>query len=165
MVAVPARHPLLKHKRIPLEEMMRYPLVLCDPLACEGHARQVERVLRQLLPEDLQWKGSGGHLIITGESGRKQRFNTTGSIIDASNGKGIARATVFEVRRSNAVTTSDQGDFSLMLSGELDRTPVRISRHGYRDTVVFILRDAAAALPLESAIFCKKSSKTFSKIP
>ncbi|HCQ0324515.1 TPA: LysR family transcriptional regulator, partial [Escherichia coli] len=40
MVAVPARHPLLKHKRIPLEEMMRYPLVLCDPLACEGHARQ-----------------------------------------------------------------------------------------------------------------------------
>lgn len=105
---------------------------------------KVERVLRQLLPEDLQWKGSGGHLIITGESGRKQRFNTTGSIIDASNGKGIARATVFEVRRSNAVTTSDQGDFSLMLSGELDRTPVRISRHGYRDTVVFILRDAAA---------------------
>lgn len=47
MVAVPARHPLLKHKRIPLEELMRYPLVLCDPLACEGHARQVERVLRR----------------------------------------------------------------------------------------------------------------------
>ena len=47
MVAVPARHPLLKHKRIPLDEMMRYPLVLCDPLVCEGHARQVERVLRR----------------------------------------------------------------------------------------------------------------------
>ena len=47
MVAVPACHPLLKHKRIPREEMMRYPLVLCDPLACEGHARQVERVLRR----------------------------------------------------------------------------------------------------------------------
>lgn len=111
---------------------------------------KVDRVLRQLLPGDLQWKGSGGHLIITGEAGRKQRFYTTGRIIDASNGKGIARATVFEVRRSNAVTTSDQGDFSLMLSGELDRTPVRISRHGYRDTIVFILRDAAAGrIPLE----------------
>lgn len=53
MVAVPARHPLLKHKRIPLEEMMRYPLVLCDPLACEGHARQVERVLRRTNMEPL----------------------------------------------------------------------------------------------------------------
>lgn len=47
MVAVPARHPILKHKRIPLEEMLRYPLVLCDPQVCEGHARQVERVLRR----------------------------------------------------------------------------------------------------------------------
>lgn len=53
MVAVPARHPLLKHKRIPLEEMMRYPLVMCDPIACEGHARQVERVLRRSDMEPL----------------------------------------------------------------------------------------------------------------
>lgn len=32
---------------------MRYPLVLCDPLACEGHARQVERVLRRSDMEPL----------------------------------------------------------------------------------------------------------------
>ena len=38
MVAVPARHPLLAHKRIPLEELLRYPLVLCDPQVCEGPA-------------------------------------------------------------------------------------------------------------------------------
>lgn len=53
IVAMPARHPLLKHKRIPLEEVMRYPLVLCDPLACEGHARQVEQVLRRSDTEPL----------------------------------------------------------------------------------------------------------------
>jgi hypothetical protein len=105
---------------------------------------KVDRVLRQLLPVGVQWKGSGAHLIITGEAGRKQRFITTGSVIDASNGKGIVRATVFEVRRSNAVITSDQGEFSLDLSGELDRTPLRISRHGYRDTIVFVMRDAQA---------------------
>ncbi|VVE18193.1 LysR family transcriptional regulator [Pandoraea communis] len=29
--AVPARPPLLTHKRIPLEEVLRYPLVMCDP--------------------------------------------------------------------------------------------------------------------------------------
>ncbi|EMC2288943.1 MULTISPECIES: LysR family transcriptional regulator [Pseudomonadaceae] len=53
MVAVPARHPLLKYKRIPLEEVLRHPLVLGDPLVCEGHARQVERVLRRLDMEPL----------------------------------------------------------------------------------------------------------------
>ncbi|CAM3958415.1 HTH lysR-type domain-containing protein [Bordetella tumbae] len=53
MVAVPARHPLLAHKRIPLEELLRYPLVLCDQQACEGHARQVERVLRRVDTEPL----------------------------------------------------------------------------------------------------------------
>lgn len=53
MVAVPARHTLLAQKRISLEELLRYPLVLCDPQVCEGHARHVERVLRRVDMEPL----------------------------------------------------------------------------------------------------------------
>ncbi|HBO3116988.1 TPA: LysR family transcriptional regulator [Pseudomonas aeruginosa] len=53
MVAVPERHPILSHKHIPIEELLRYPLVLCDPQACEGHARQVERILCQSGEEPL----------------------------------------------------------------------------------------------------------------
>lgn len=53
MVAVPARHPLLIHKRIPLDELLRYPLVLCDPQVCEGLAKHVERVLRRVDMEPL----------------------------------------------------------------------------------------------------------------
>jgi DNA-binding transcriptional LysR family regulator len=53
MVAVPARHHLLKHKRIPLDEVLHFPLVLCDPQACEVLARQVERVLRRSDREPL----------------------------------------------------------------------------------------------------------------
>ncbi|MGH7462138.1 MAG: LysR family transcriptional regulator [Longimicrobiales bacterium] len=52
-VAVPARHDLLRYKQIPLEEVLRFPLVLCDPQACEGHARQIERVLRRVDMEPL----------------------------------------------------------------------------------------------------------------
>ena len=47
MVAVPARHPLLAHKRIPLDELLRYPLVLCDQHVCEGHAKHIDRILRR----------------------------------------------------------------------------------------------------------------------
>lgn len=53
MVAVPARHPLLAHRRIPLNELLRYPLVLCDPQVCEGTARQFDRILRRSDMEPL----------------------------------------------------------------------------------------------------------------
>lgn len=53
MVAVPMRHPLLAHKRIPLEEVLRYPLVLGDCSAFEGYSRQIERVLRRVDQDPL----------------------------------------------------------------------------------------------------------------
>jgi len=53
MVAVQSRHPLLTYKRIPLDEVLRHPLVLSDPQVCEGHARQVARVLRRVDQEPL----------------------------------------------------------------------------------------------------------------
>ncbi len=53
VVAVPVRHPLLTHKRIPLEEVLRYPLVMCDPHICEGCCRQIARILRAVDIEPL----------------------------------------------------------------------------------------------------------------
>ncbi|RQQ57185.1 LysR substrate-binding domain-containing protein [Burkholderia stagnalis] len=53
MVALPARHPLLAYKHLPLDEVLRYPLALGDMNACEGHARQVDRVLRRSNQEPL----------------------------------------------------------------------------------------------------------------
>lgn len=53
MVAVPARHPVLAFKKIPLVEVLRYPLVLGDPVICEGHARQIDRILRMQVQEPL----------------------------------------------------------------------------------------------------------------
>lgn len=53
VVAVPARHPALAFKQIPLKEVLRYPLALGDPAVCEGHARQVDRFLRMCDQEPL----------------------------------------------------------------------------------------------------------------
>ena len=53
MVAVPARHPVLAFKQVPLKEVLRYPLALGDPAGCEGHARQIDRFLRKLDQEPL----------------------------------------------------------------------------------------------------------------
>lgn len=53
VVVVPARHPLLTYKRIPLDEVLRYPLVMCDPQLCEGYGRQIARVLRTVDAEPI----------------------------------------------------------------------------------------------------------------
>ena len=48
VVALPARHPLLAFKEVPLEEVASYPLVLSHPEVCEGSSRQCERLLRSV---------------------------------------------------------------------------------------------------------------------
>lgn len=48
VVAIPSRHPLLAHTRVPLNEVVNYPLVLCHPEVCEGCTQQLERVLRSV---------------------------------------------------------------------------------------------------------------------
>jgi len=48
MLAIPARHPLLAHKRVPLAELLRYPMILFHPEQAEGLHRQVERLLRTI---------------------------------------------------------------------------------------------------------------------
>jgi DNA-binding transcriptional LysR family regulator len=53
VLALPARHPLLVHESIPLQEVLRYPLVLCHPEACEGSHRQIERLLRTVDAEPV----------------------------------------------------------------------------------------------------------------
>ena len=46
LVALPARHPLLSYKEVPLREVVRYSLVLCDPQVCEGCHKQREQLFR-----------------------------------------------------------------------------------------------------------------------
>lgn len=53
VIAIPARHPLLAHKRVPLVELIRYPLVLCHPDICEGGYRQIARILRTIEAEPV----------------------------------------------------------------------------------------------------------------
>ncbi|CAM5532113.1 LysR family transcriptional regulator OS=Rhodanobacter lindaniclasticus OX=75310 GN=B1991_10850 PE=3 SV=1 [Rhodanobacter lindaniclasticus] len=33
-------------ERLPLDEVLKYPLALCHPESCEGHYKQIERLLR-----------------------------------------------------------------------------------------------------------------------
>lgn len=51
LVAIPARHPLLAHARVPLAELVRHPLIICDPQVCEGYSREIEHILSSAASE------------------------------------------------------------------------------------------------------------------
>lgn len=53
VIAVPARHPLLVHKSIPLNDLLRYPLVICHPKVCEGCSKQIATLLRPANTEPI----------------------------------------------------------------------------------------------------------------
>jgi len=46
LAVVPLSHPLLAFPRVPLHELVRHPLVLCDPAVREGCSQQITRFLR-----------------------------------------------------------------------------------------------------------------------
>ncbi len=60
VAAVPSRHPLLAYSLIPMKDLLRYPLVMCHPDTCEGHHRQIERVLHTVdtKPNVAEWATS-----------------------------------------------------------------------------------------------------------
>ncbi|NKQ12638.1 LysR substrate-binding domain-containing protein [Pseudomonas sp. SST3] len=50
VVALPSRHHLLAYREIPLNEIARHPLVLCEPQVCEGFWQQLQLVLQPVAP-------------------------------------------------------------------------------------------------------------------
>lgn len=66
MVALPAKHPLLQHPQLTLEQLEGYPLVLYDTALCEGHARQVDHLLRnaRIEPQIIQRMASWDLLLV-----------------------------------------------------------------------------------------------------
>ncbi|WP_027484255.1 LysR substrate-binding domain-containing protein [Rhodanobacter sp. OR87] len=119
VAAVPARHPLLAHRRIPLEELLRYPLVLCHPEACEGCARQIERVLRTVDIEPIVVDHVRTHdMLIT--------------LVAAGYGIGLTNATHIEDFRHSEVVVRPLAGRAVMLTTYLlhpDGEPSEPLRH------------------------------------
>lgn len=98
----------------------------------------VEHVLKRVLPAHLQWKESGAHLIILARPVGGHRVQVIGKVVDLSTGVPLASVSLYEVGRSKVALTGRDGAFVLDLHGDREQSPVRCTRHGYADTVVFV---------------------------
>lgn len=61
MVTLPARHPMLSCKRMPLDEVLRHPLVLGDPQACDAISGKLNGFCAKLIKN--RWLPNEWHLL------------------------------------------------------------------------------------------------------
>ena len=108
MVALSSRHPLLAHRRIPLETVLQQRLVLGDPAACQGHTRQIDRIL-QKRDEEL--------LIVQ----RVATFDVMMALVSAGLAMGLAGAAHIASSREPGVLARPLAGTPLMLTTYLLR--------------------------------------------
>lgn len=112
-VAVPARHDLLRYRRIPLKALLHFPLVLFDPQVCEGPARQVDRVLRRVDMEPLVAERVASCDLMT-------------ALVSAGFGLGLAGESQIMAGRARGVVSRPLAGFSPLMTTYLlylDRDP------------------------------------------
>lgn len=77
VVALPARHPLLAFKEVPLQEVVGYPLVLCDPQTCQVCGRERERLFRSVdVQPTAEYVASHGLMLALVAAGYGLGFST-----------------------------------------------------------------------------------------
>ncbi|MCI2810359.1 MULTISPECIES: LysR family transcriptional regulator [Alcaligenaceae] len=129
VLIVPARHPLLVYRDVPLHELKHYPLVLCDPQMCEGYSRELERLLRPLEVEpNVVEHVSSLDMMLT--------------LVSAGYGIGFTTSTRFGLcRRSEVVIRPLAGDSAVMTTYLLRHANTDLS--ALLDRFIFRLRACA----------------------
>jgi hypothetical protein len=95
----------------------------------------VQEVLQQLFGQQYQYTETGRYIIIQPAQPVNNVYGVSGYVTD-SEGKGIADASVYELRQLASAFTNEQGYFRLQLKNRYAAPLVRISRVGYADTSV-----------------------------
>jgi DNA-binding transcriptional LysR family regulator len=123
VVAVPARHPLLSHKHVPLEAVLRYPLVLCHPETCEGSSRQIERILRtvNVEPQVAEYVTTHDLLLTLIAAGYGVGLTTSGQIAACRHPEVVARPIAGEPVLMTTYLLRPDIEPSAQLSNFIDR--------------------------------------------
>lgn len=112
--AVPARSPLLAYREIPLEVILKYPLVMWHPEAFEGTYQQVKRLLDTAHEEATV-------------SARVESFDLMMALVAAGYGVGVAVAARIAACRDLGVVMRPLACGSPILTTYLLRSPVKPS--------------------------------------
>ena len=99
----------------------------------------VEDVLQITLPQSLEFKSVGNHVVIFQPfDPADKEILISGYITDGRNSKPLANATLYEPGQDLMVTTDASGYFEMTISGKADKIGLTVSKSGYRQEVAYV---------------------------
>jgi len=117
-------------------------LVNGDSIVSVHADANVKHALQKLVGKRIILKESGEHIILLAAGAAKDPVMLQGQLFNAVDGAAVPQASVYELHEDRAVRTDASGAFMLEASGRRDPTPLLLACKGYRDTVVYVARDA-----------------------
>ncbi len=124
---LPARHPLLVHREVPIKEVLRYPLILCHPTACKGHYQQMERLLQSAVTEAInlnvaEHAASPGVMAALVAAGYGVGLTSASQLASPSSSDIITRPLAGPILHQTTYFLHAEGDRSPQLERFIDRT-------------------------------------------
>ena len=123
LVALPARHPLLAYKEVPLQEVVRYSLVLCDPQACNGCQQQREHLFRSagVQPAMAEYVTTHSLMLVLVAAGYGVGFSSAAHLEGCTQAQVVARPLAERDATLTTYLLRPQGDILEPLRQFIDR--------------------------------------------
>lgn len=127
----------------------------------------VKAILDRMLPENIEYKVSGNHLILlkkpVSDSGKKEKYLITGRVADVRDQQPLNSIVVYEVSSLVSDVTDADGKFSMAVPAHYEQLGLSFSHKAVADTVILIMpQDQQLIISLTSfkPAFPAKSIKT-----
>jgi DNA-binding transcriptional LysR family regulator len=123
LVVLPVRHPLLAYKEVPLQEVVRYSLVLCDPQVCNGCYWLREHLFRSVgvLPAETEYVSTHSLMLTLVAAGYGVGFSSAAHLEGCMQADVVARPLAEQDASLTTYLLRSQGDILEPLRHFIDR--------------------------------------------
>lgn len=113
------------------------------PVSITAHKKSVKSTLDQILPENIEYKVSGNHLILLKKkpiekNSKPEKYTISGIVHNAIDREPLQDIVVYEVSSLISTITDQQGAFSITVPAQFEHLGLSFNNREFADTIVFI---------------------------
>lgn len=111
-----------------------------NQITLNSQNESVKTVLDQILPQNIDYKTNGNHLILlkTSAGDEKEKYTIKGKIYNSETKAPLSNVVVYEVNGLISAASDVNGAFLLSVPAKYEQMALSMSKHSFIDTVVFI---------------------------
>jgi len=115
-----------------------------QPVSLQVEHETIASILKKILGKKIEYKVIGDHVVLVDKYRNKshnshyETYQISGYILDATTGKKLYSATIYDIDGMNTGLTDANGYYSISLPANKEFCEISYCKQGYRDTVIII---------------------------